>query len=83
MESDLYLQCRSLARKDGVNHHKKILCALVPRFDSLEIEKKLDICIMDNQCGEKEKKAKDIQEEGGERMCERKNKSEEKRDGKC
>ena len=37
---------------------------------------------MDNQCGEKEKKAKDIQEEGGERMCERKNKSEEKRDGK-
>ena len=23
---------------------------------------------MDNQCGEKEKKAKDIQEEGGERM---------------
>ena len=37
---------------------------------------------MDNQCGEKEKKAKDIQEEGGERMCERKNKSEEKMDGK-
>jgi hypothetical protein len=39
MESDLYLQCRSLARKDGVNHHKKMLCALVLHFDSLEIEK--------------------------------------------
>jgi len=41
MESHLCLQCRSLARKDGVNHHKKILCALVLRFDSLEIEKKI------------------------------------------
>jgi len=73
MESHLCLQCRSLARKDGVNHHKKILCALVLRFDSLKIEKKkLDICIMDNQCGEKEKEAEDIREEGGERMCEKK-----------
>jgi hypothetical protein len=46
------------------------------------LKKYLDICIMDNQCGEKEREAKDIREEGGERMCERKNKSEEKRNGK-
>jgi len=37
---------------------------------------------MDNQYGEKEKETEDIWEEGGERMCERKNKSEEKKDGK-